>query len=70
MEHPERAALHGIALPHPNLVGGENSGFLQIVQNFVSERLSLAVQAYATAQRCVDLALTWVRAHETFGRPL
>lgn len=30
----------------------------------------MAVQAYATAQRCLDLTLDWVRARETFGRPL
>ncbi|MBE1537429.1 acyl-CoA dehydrogenase family protein [Actinomadura algeriensis] len=59
-----------VRVPVANLVGAENSGFLQIVQNFVAERLSLAVQAYATAQRCLDLTLAWVRERETFGRPL
>ena len=29
----------------------ENTGFVQIAQNFVSERIGLAVQAYASAQR-------------------
>ncbi|MFC9975952.1 acyl-CoA dehydrogenase family protein [Spirillospora sp. NPDC127200] len=57
-------------VPAGNLVGAENSGFLQIVQNFVTERLSLAVQAYATAQRCLDLTMEYVRVRETFGRPL
>jgi len=59
-----------VRVPAANLVGAENTGFLQIVQNFVTERLSLAVQAYATAQRCLDLTLEWIRARETFGRPL
>ncbi|REE97779.1 acyl-CoA dehydrogenase family protein [Thermomonospora umbrina] len=59
-----------VRVPVENLVGAENSGFLQIVQNFVTERLSLAVQAYATAQRCLDLTLEWTRSRETFGRPL
>ncbi|MFG2005280.1 acyl-CoA dehydrogenase family protein [Spirillospora sp. NPDC048911] len=59
-----------VRVPVANLVGAENSGFLQIMRNFVAERLSLAVQAYATAQRCLDLTLEWVRARETFGRPL
>ncbi|MEV5571860.1 acyl-CoA dehydrogenase family protein [Spirillospora sp. NPDC052269] len=57
-------------VPVANLVGAENSGFVQIVQNFVAERLSLAVQANAHAQRCLDLTLRWVRDRETFGRPL
>ncbi|GGV08736.1 putative acyl CoA dehydrogenase [Actinomadura cremea] len=59
-----------VRVPVANLVGAENGGFLQIVQNFVAERLSLAVQAYATAERCLDLTLGWVRERETFGRPL
>jgi acyl-CoA dehydrogenase len=63
-------AFSDARVPARNLVGEENTGFLQIVQNFVSERLSLAVQAYATAQRCLDLTLDQVRQRETFGRPL
>lgn len=59
-----------VRVPVANLVGAENSGFVQIVQNFVAERLSLAVQANAHAQRCLDLTMRWVRDRETFGRPL
>lgn len=57
-------------VPAENLVGAENSGFAQIAQAFVTERAALAVQAYASAQRCLDLTLDWVRDRETFGRPL
>lgn len=59
-----------VRVPVGNLIGEENSGFLQIVQHFVTERLSLAVQAYAHAQRALDLTLGWIRERETFGRPL
>ena len=57
-------------VPVENLVGDEGVGFAQIAQNFVSERISLAVQAYAGAQRSLDLTAEWCRARETFGRPL
>jgi acyl-CoA dehydrogenase len=57
-------------VPAANLVGPENSGFLQIAMQFVVERLSLAVQGYATAQRCLDLTLAWARARHAFGKPL
>ncbi|MGH3662040.1 MAG: acyl-CoA dehydrogenase family protein [Micromonosporaceae bacterium] len=57
-------------VPVSHLVGAENAGFAQLARQFVSERLSLAVQAYATAQRCLDLTLAYVRQRETFGRPL
>lgn len=57
-------------VPAANLVGGENTGFAQIAGAFVSERVGLAAQAYASAQRCLDLTLAWCRDRETFGRPL
>jgi acyl-CoA dehydrogenase len=59
-----------VRVPAANLVGAENTGFVQIAQNFVSERIGLAVQAYACAQRCLDLSVQWCRDRETFGRPL
>jgi acyl-CoA dehydrogenase len=63
-------AFTGCRVPAANLVGPLDGGFVQIAQQFVVERLSLAVQAYATAQRCLDLALAWARERSTFGRPL
>jgi acyl-CoA dehydrogenase len=57
-------------VPVANLVGRENSGFVLLMQQFQVERISLAVQAYATAQRCLELATDWVRQRSTFGRPL
>lgn len=57
-------------VPLANLVGTENSGFLQIAQAFVSERIGLAAQAYSSAQRCLDITTQWCRDRETFGRPL
>ena len=49
---------------------GLGQGFASLARHFVSERLSIAVTAYATAQRSLDLALAWARNRETFGRPL
>lgn len=57
-------------VPAANLVGAENIGFVQLAQHFLSERLMLAVQAYAGAQRALDLTVRWCRDRETFGRPL
>ncbi|MDT4913340.1 MAG: acyl-CoA dehydrogenase [Pseudonocardiales bacterium] len=59
-----------VRVPAANLVGEENTGFVQIAQNFVSERIGLAVQSYACAQRCLDITVEWCRLRETFGRPL
>ncbi|MFG1760953.1 acyl-CoA dehydrogenase family protein [Micromonospora echinofusca] len=59
-----------VRVPVANRVGAEDTAFLSIMQNFAAERLSLATQAYATAQRCVELAVRWCRDRSTFGRPL
>ncbi|MDT5154482.1 MAG: acyl-CoA dehydrogenase [Mycobacterium sp.] len=59
-----------VRVPVANLIGAENSGFLQIAGAFVSERVGLAAQAYSSAQRCLDLTVEWCRNRETFGRPL
>ena len=40
------------------------------VENLVGERLGLAVQAYGTAQRALDLAVAYARERDTFGKPL
>jgi acyl-CoA dehydrogenase len=63
-------SFDGVRVPVENLVGTENTGFVQLAQHFVTERLTLAVQAYAGAQRALDLSVEWCRNRETFGRPL
>ncbi len=59
-----------VRVPVGNLVGEENQGFYYVMQQFVTERLGLATQAYATAQRCLDLSVEYARQRETFGKPL
>ncbi len=58
-----------VAVPQINLLGAE-AGFASLARHFLAERLSLAVTAYATAQRCLDLTRRWCADRETFGRPL
>jgi acyl-CoA dehydrogenase len=59
-----------VRVPAANLVGAEGSGFIQVAQNFASERLGLAVHAYAMAQRALDLTVDYVRTRAAFGKPL
>src|SRR5262249_13646455 len=59
-----------VRVPRANLVGAEHSGFAQIAQAFVSERIGLAGEAYASAHRCLALPVQWCRARGAFGRPL
>ena len=57
-------------VPSANLVGAENSGFGQIAEQFVVERIALAVHGYGIAACSLDLAAAYARERETFGRPL
>ena len=57
-------------VPAANLVGEENAGFYQIAEQFVVERLALAVHGYGIAGRSLALTAAYVRERETFGRPL
>jgi acyl-CoA dehydrogenase len=57
-------------VPAAHLVGAENSGFGQIADQFVVERIALAVHGYGIAARSLDLAAAYARERETFGRPL
>jgi acyl-CoA dehydrogenase len=59
-----------VRVPAGNIVGEIDGGFGLIVGQFVNERLSLATQGYATAQRALDLAVAYARDRETFGKPL
>ena len=57
-------------VPATNLVGEENSGFAQIAEQFVVERIALAVHAYGIAARSLALTASYCRERETFGKPL
>ena len=59
-----------VRFPAAHLVGAENSGFYLIAEQFVVERLALAVHAYGIAARSLELTLAYCRTRETFGRPL
>ena len=51
-------------------MGAENSGFALIAEQFVVERIALAVHAYGIAARSLELTASYCRDRETFGKPL
>ena len=59
-----------VRVPAANLVGSEGGGFAQIAEQFVVERIALAVHAYGIADRSLALTAAYCRERETFGRPL
>ena len=62
-------AFDGVRVPESDVLG-LGLGFASLARHFVSERISIAVTAYSTAQRALDLTAAWTRQRETFGRPL
>jgi acyl-CoA dehydrogenase len=63
-------AYADVRVPVANLVGAENSGFYLIAEQFVIERIALAVHGYGIAARALALTVEHCRSRETFGRPL
>jgi acyl-CoA dehydrogenase len=59
-----------VRVPAANLVGEENAGFYLIAEQFVVERIALAVHAYGIAARSLALTHEHCRLRETFGKPL
>ena len=59
-----------VRVPARNRVGAENSGFAQIADQFVVERIALAVHGYGIAARSLALTAAYCRERETFGKPL
>jgi acyl-CoA dehydrogenase len=60
----------GVRVPAANLVGQEGTGFAQIADAFVVERLALAGHGYGIAARALALTVRHVREREAFGRSL
>ena len=59
-----------VRVPVENLVGEENAGFAYIAEQFVVERIFLALMGYGHALRALVLAADYAQQRETFGKPL
>src|SRR5690606_22629263 len=57
-------------VPADNLIGAENSGFMAIMSNFVSERLYLAGQCVAIAELAYQESRRYARERQAFGKAL
>lgn len=57
-------------VPVSNLIGAEGEGFKAAMNNFNSERLIIAVQAYSMAHVCYEEALNWAQQRRAFGKTL
>jgi len=65
----DTATLHfdDVRVPAENLLGEENRGFLQIMNNFNYERLGMAAQMVGMAKVCLRESIKYAQSRETFG---
>ncbi|QQM03648.1 Acyl-CoA dehydrogenase [Rhodopseudomonas palustris] len=68
----DTATLHfdNCRVPAANLLGTEGAGFMIIMMNFNSERLTMAAGCIAASKVCLDEATEYARQRVTFGKPL
>lgn len=59
-----------VRVPVANLIGQENHGFYYIAEQFVVERIFLALMGYCHASRSLELAADYTKERQTFGKPL
>ncbi len=57
-------------VPAENLLGEEGTGFYQMMDKLVPERLSLAMSSIAGAERALEITLDYVKERTAFGRPV
>ena len=74
----DKIGLHGndtselffdeVKLPADRLLGAENGGFAMLMKQLPQERLSIAVQCQASAQRAFDEAVKFTADRKAFGK--
>jgi len=57
-----------VRVPKTNILGGENRGFIHLMEELPQERLSIAVSAMGGAQRAFDEAVNFTKDRKAFGK--
>ena len=59
-----------VRVPAENMLGDENLGFIQIMNNFNYERLGMVAGMVGMMKVCLDSSIEYAKERHTFGRPL
>ena len=59
-----------VEVPATNLMGAEGTGFATLMTELPQERLTIAIQSMAAAQRAFDITCEYVRARKVFGKSI
>ncbi len=62
--------FNDLYIPEENVLGGEGSGFLNLVNNLPQERLSIAITGNASAQAAFNWTVDYVTEREAFGQKI
>ena len=62
--------FHDVRVPAGHLLGEEGRGFVYLMKQLPHERLAVAIEAQAAAQRAFDEALTYSKERKAFGQPI
>jgi acyl-CoA dehydrogenase len=59
-----------VEVPASNVMGGEGAGFATLITELPQERLIIAYQSMASAQRAFDITVDYVRNRKAFGQAI
>jgi acyl-CoA dehydrogenase len=68
--HTGELFFTGVRVPDRNRLGDVGAGFRQVMANFQWERLTMSLGAVALAESALDLAISYARERNAFGRPI
>jgi len=59
-----------VKVPKENLLGADGMGFIYLMQELPQERLSVALNAIASAESILEQTVDYVKERKAFGRPI
>ncbi len=59
-----------VVVPAENLLGAEGTGFFQLVNRLIPERLVLAVSSTAGCELAFQITLEYIKERKAFGKPI
>lgn len=59
-----------VRVPKSNLLGEEGKGFYYLMEKLQQERLMVAIQAQAAAERMLEITMDYVKQREAFGQTI
>lgn len=63
-------SFEDVRVPAENLLGEEGQGFYYLMRNLAKERLGIAVNAMAGAERAYEISADYARTRTVYGKPV